>query len=102
MNTVAFKRADEIAETFALIKQVHPNKLALPAIQAISGRLISYPMREAILDSFGGEKINEALMDMLHHSKCPHVAAFIQVLSDQYEHENAQELDAYDEERGNV
>lgn len=103
MTTSTFTRADEIAETFALVKKVHPSKLALPCItyRFRAPKKESYQMSEAIADSIWQDsKAHKALMDALHHSTCPHVAALLQVISDEYTDKNADALELYDEERG--
>ncbi len=101
MTTSTFTRADEIAETFALVKKVHPSKLVLPCIKGV--KLDSYAMSEVVADSiWEGSKAHKALLDVLHNSSCPHVANLLQVISDEYIDKNADELDFYDGERGNV
>ena len=102
MTTSTYTRADDIAETFALVRKVHPSKLTLPTING-QMKLTSYPMSEVVADSiWEGSKAHKALLDVLHNSSCPHVANLLQVISDEYIDKNADELDFYDGERGNV
>ena len=97
MTTATSHRAEEIEETFALIKTVHPNKLALPSIHGVTGKLIRYPMAEVITESIGSKAVDAALLDVLHYSKCPYVAALIQVINDEYKRMNVEALEQYDE-----
>lgn len=96
MTTTTSHREEEIAETFALIKQVHPTKLALPAIHGVTGKLIRYPMADVITESVGSKAVDAALLDALHHSRCPYVAALIQVINDEYKRMNLEALEQYD------
>lgn len=99
MQTEIEVRKADIAETFALIRKVHPNRLALQCING-QNRLTSYPMSEVVADSiWTGSKCHAALLDVLHNSECPHVAQLVQAICDEYADNNADELALYFEER---
>ena len=98
MQTELEVRKADIAETFALIRKVHPNKLALQCVNHM-GKLKSYPMPEVVVDYGMAGKPFDALLDALHNSECPYVAAFVQALCDEYADKNADELAYYFEER---
>ena len=99
MKTELEVRKSDIAETFALMRKVHPNKLNLQCIRGVDGKLASYPMAEVVVDYGTFGKPFDALLDVLHNSACPYVTAFVQALCDEYTSKNADELALYFEER---
>lgn len=100
MNALTQERAADIAETFALMRKVHPNKLTLQCVNG-QNKLAYYPMSDVVADSiWGGSKALESLLDVLHNSDCPFVAQLKQVICDEYTDKNADELALYFEERG--
>jgi hypothetical protein len=100
MNATTQERAADIAETFGLMRKVHPSKLTLQCVNG-QNKLDYYPMSDVVADSiYGGSKCLRSLLDVLANSDCPYVAQFKQALCDEYTDKNADELALYFEERG--
>ena len=109
-SELAREQAEEHYKTlfsiaFEALSHPEPLKTELICLPYVSyrdnpkGKKNVYQIIDVIRDYSDYPKPEAALLEMLRHSKCPHVAAFKQALIAQYEESNLSELVEFDLEQ---